>query len=95
MDDGDEKVYLELNLIVHGIFAVIRYCKITLSDVLVSCIQNLRGGFATLSALSTHNLPRFKISKASGEILRFLEMIIATLIVCYSILWNKRKSYVY
>ena len=40
MDDGDEKVYLELNLIVHGIVAVIRYCKITLSDVLVSCIQN-------------------------------------------------------
>ena len=40
--------------------------------------QNLRGGFATLSALSTHNLPLFKISKASGEILQFLEMIIAT-----------------
>ena len=37
MDDGDEKVYLELNLIVHGIVAVIWYCKITLSvsDVLV------------------------------------------------------------
>ena len=56
LDDRSEKVYLELNLKVHGIAAVIRYCKITLSDVLYS-EQNLRGGFATLSALSTHNLP--------------------------------------
>lgn len=40
MDDRGEKVYLELNLKVHGIAAVICYCKITLSDVLVMYIQN-------------------------------------------------------